>query len=81
MPNLPLLFLFGCLHLAGPPAAPLAFPRDHGPHREAQTEWWYLQGVLSDPAGRERAVFLSSVVHDPRAGAWASARRTSATTP
>jgi predicted secreted hydrolase len=67
MRALPSLFLAGCVHLAGPPATPLDLPRDHGPHREAQTEWWYLQGVLVDAEGYERSVFLSSVVHDPRA--------------
>jgi len=27
------------------------FPRDHGAHREFQTEWWYFTGNLSDPSG------------------------------
>ena len=29
------------------------FPRDHGPHREFKTEWWYATGNLSDEAGHE----------------------------
>lgn len=31
----------------------LAFPADHGPHPEFQTEWWYFTGTLADEAGRE----------------------------
>jgi predicted secreted hydrolase len=27
------------------------FPRDHGAHREYQTEWWYFTGNLSDGSG------------------------------
>jgi predicted secreted hydrolase len=52
--------------LRGPPPAPLSFPADHGVHPEAQTEWWYLQGVLHDEAGRQLSLFVSSVLHDPR---------------
>ncbi len=52
--------------LQAPPQGPLEFPRDHGFHAEAQTEWWYLQGMLRDGEGGELAVFLSSVLHDPR---------------
>jgi predicted secreted hydrolase len=29
------------------------FPRDHGPHFDYQTEWWYLTGNLRSPEGRE----------------------------
>jgi predicted secreted hydrolase len=29
------------------------FPRDHGPHREFKTEWWYATGTLSDGNGRD----------------------------
>ena len=29
------------------------FPRDHGPHREFKTEWWYATGNLSDEQGGE----------------------------
>ncbi len=28
------------------------FPRDHGPHDDYQTEWWYYTGNLFDPSGR-----------------------------
>lgn len=28
------------------------FPRDHGPHDEYQTEWWYYTGNLFTPEGR-----------------------------
>ena len=29
------------------------FPRDHGEHRDFQTEWWYVVGVVKDTTGRE----------------------------
>lgn len=29
------------------------FPRDHGPHFDYQTEWWYLTGNLRSADGRE----------------------------
>lgn len=29
------------------------FPRDHGPHPEYRTEWWYYTGNLQDNAGNE----------------------------
>ncbi len=29
-----------------------AFPRDHGPHLDFQTEWWYYTGNLATAAGR-----------------------------
>jgi predicted secreted hydrolase len=29
------------------------FPRDHGPHFDYQTEWWYLTGNLRSTEGRE----------------------------
>lgn len=31
---------------------PLAFPRDHGPHPDFRTEWWYYTGNLATAAGR-----------------------------
>jgi predicted secreted hydrolase len=31
---------------------PFEFPRDHGPHPDFRTEWWYLTGNLQDPSGR-----------------------------
>lgn len=30
----------------------LAFPRDHGPHPEHRTEWWYYTGNLESETGR-----------------------------
>ena len=30
-----------------------AFPRDHAPHPDYQTEWWYFTGHLADADGRE----------------------------
>ena len=32
------------------------FPRDHGPHTEFRSEWWYLTAVLADAEGREFGV-------------------------
>ena len=32
--------------------APVAFPRDHGAHRDAPVEWWYYTGHLFGGAGR-----------------------------
>lgn len=29
------------------------FPRDHGPHPDFQTEWWYFTGTLADDTGGE----------------------------
>lgn len=29
------------------------FPRDHGPHREFKTEWWYATGTLVDGSGHD----------------------------
>src|SRR5262245_36728510 len=31
---------------------PFAFPRDHGPHPEYATEWWYYTGNLDSEDGR-----------------------------
>jgi predicted secreted hydrolase len=31
---------------------PLAFPADHGPHPDFQTEWWYFTGNLGTADGR-----------------------------
>jgi predicted secreted hydrolase len=30
---------------------PFVFPRDHGPHPEFRTEWWYFTGNLDDGVG------------------------------
>ena len=37
-------------HVTGPRA--LVFPKDHGPHPEFQTEWWYYTGNLRSTDGR-----------------------------
>ncbi|HEY3342834.1 MAG TPA: lipocalin-like domain-containing protein, partial [Anaerolineae bacterium] len=29
-----------------------AFPQDHGPHPDFQTEWWYYTGNVTDAGGR-----------------------------
>lgn len=31
---------------------PFVFPRDHGPHPDYKTEWWYFTGHLADASGR-----------------------------
>ena len=36
---------------AGGTAAVLAFPADHGPHDDFQTEWWYYTGNLTAETG------------------------------
>ena len=50
----PLLLALASLPLAAPaspvqPGRVLAFPRDHGAHPEARTEWWYATGWLAAP--------------------------------
>jgi predicted secreted hydrolase len=35
------------------------FPRDHGPHPEYRTEWWYVTGHLEGAEGREFAFQLT----------------------
>jgi len=32
---------------------PFTFPRDHGPHPEYRTEWWYYTGNLQDDQGKQ----------------------------
>ncbi len=54
------------------------FPRDHGPHPEFRTEWWYYTGNLRDPSGRHFGFQLTffrialAATMPPRASAWAS---------
>lgn len=56
------------------------FPRDHGPHPEFRTEWWYFTGNLEDPAGRRFGFQLTffraalSPAPPPRSSSWASAQ-------
>jgi predicted secreted hydrolase len=52
--------------LDAPPALPLQFPRDHGAHLDARTEWWYITGQLQSPAwqapmGFQITVFRSRI--------------------
>jgi predicted secreted hydrolase len=57
---------------------PLVFPRDHGPHLEYATEWWYYTGNLDANDGRhfgfQMAFFRSALAPEARARAsgWAT---------
>jgi predicted secreted hydrolase len=57
---------------------PFVFPRDHGPHPEFRTEWWYYTGNLRDSTGRHFGFqltffrFALAPSMPPRASAWAS---------
>ncbi|MCP5146279.1 MAG: carotenoid 1,2-hydratase [Gammaproteobacteria bacterium] len=44
-----------------PPA--LEFPRDHGPHPEYRTEWWYITGTLADTNGERFGYQLTFFRH------------------
>ena len=35
------------------------FPRDHGPHPDFRTEWWYYTGNLGDPSGKRYGIQLT----------------------
>lgn len=51
---------------------PLRFPRDHGPHPEYRTEWWYLTGNLAAADGERfgfQATFFRNAVTPERAAA------------
>jgi predicted secreted hydrolase len=56
------------------------FPRDHGPHPEFRTEWWYYTGNLAVADGRRfgfqltffRSALLPPAAEPPRASAWAA---------
>lgn len=56
----------------------LEFPRDHGPHPEFQSEWWYYTGNLESPDGRhfgyQLTFFRRSLTPHPipRASHWAT---------
>jgi predicted secreted hydrolase len=66
------LVLLGCLALAScahhrlaavPEGATVALPADHGPHPEAQTEWWHVHADLSDlSTGEPVHLFAAFVV-------------------
>ncbi len=50
------LLALGCLAADWRTAEPgwrYEFPRDHRPHREFKTEWWYFTGNLADASGRQ----------------------------
>lgn len=52
------------------------FPKDHGPHPDFRTEWWYVTGNLEAADGREFGIqltfFRNSVAPSPpeRSSAW-----------
>jgi predicted secreted hydrolase len=48
------------------PGYRLEFPRDHGPHFDYQTEWWYLTGNLRSEEGREFGYELTFFRHGYR---------------
>ncbi len=55
------------------------FPRDHGPHPEFKTEWWYFTGNLASASGRRfgyQLTFFRSGLHrsgiDLSRSAWAT---------
>jgi predicted secreted hydrolase len=48
------------------PGYHLEFPRDHGPHYDYQTEWWYLTGNLRSADGREFGYELTFFRHGYR---------------
>lgn len=55
--------------------APFEFPRDHGEHRDFQTEWWYVVGVVEDAEQRtfgfQFTLFRQALTPTmPAAGAW-----------
>src|SRR5262245_23573747 len=57
---------------------PFVFPRDHGPHSEYATEWWYYTGNLDADDGRhfgfQLTFFRSALVSETleRASDWAA---------
>jgi predicted secreted hydrolase len=68
----------GYARVEGPQA--LVFPRDHGPHPDYQTEWWYYTGNLKTDDGRHigyQLTFFRRAVAPPderqaRASEWAT---------
>jgi predicted secreted hydrolase len=48
------------------PGYHLEFPRDHGPHFDYRTEWWYLTGNLRSREGREFGYELTFFRHGYR---------------
>ena len=68
----------GYLRVTGPPD--LAFPADHGPHLDYQTEWWYYTGNLVTDGGDRfgyQLTFFRRALTPPaqrsaRSSAWAA---------
>lgn len=66
----------GYARATGP--VPIEFPRDHGPHPDYQTEWWYYTGNLDTAEGRHfgyQLTFFRRALVPPsgrqgRASAW-----------
>jgi len=59
---------------------PFAFPADHGPHPDYQTEWWYYTGNLQTAGGRHfgyqltffRRALAPAAARQERQSAWAT---------
>jgi predicted secreted hydrolase len=57
---------------------PFEFPRDHGPHQDFQTEWWYYTGNLESSDGRrwgyQLTFFRRGLARNPpeRVSRWAT---------
>src|SRR6478609_7957961 len=57
---------------------PFEFPKDHGPHPEFQTEWWYFTGNMAAEDGRrfgyEFTIFRRAIAPTlpERTSAWAT---------
>ena len=58
-----------------------SFPRDHGPHPDFRTEWWYFTGNLAAADGQRefgyQLTFFRSALTDepaPRESAWATSQ-------
>lgn len=62
------------------PGQPLVFPRDHGPHDDYQTEWWYYTGNLASESGERfgyqltffRRALAPAAARTERASDWAA---------
>jgi predicted secreted hydrolase len=64
------------LHARAVAVPRLEFPRDHGPHPEFRTEWWYFTGNVTADDGREfgyQLTFFRSALTDSASFAAATA--------
>ncbi|HSJ09832.1 MAG TPA: lipocalin-like domain-containing protein, partial [Longimicrobiales bacterium] len=55
------------LHARAVAPREFTFPRDHGPHPEFRTEWWYFTGNVTAADGRElgyQLTFFRSALMD-----------------